>query len=100
MKEIKEHVAKLAANHKSFIIPVMYSDEQALVEWCDHYGVETVEQYEQAAEWESYYDIYKEVYGIRPRWTKWTDHTSEEWAEMNSSLLAEMNSSLLDTSGH
>ncbi|MBV33215.1 MAG: hypothetical protein CMK36_07225 [Porticoccaceae bacterium] len=95
-KEIQDHVAKRAAEHEAkraknpdslWFVPVKYTDPEALAEWCDHYGLGTVEQYEQASEWEAYYDIYKVVNGIRPRWTKWTDHSSDEWVEINQSLL-------------
>ena len=95
-KEIQDHVAERAAGHEAkraknpdslWFVPVKYTDPEALAEWCDHYGLGTVEQYEQASEWEAYYDIYKEVNGIRPRWTKWTDHSSDEWVEINQSLL-------------
>lgn len=95
-KEIQDHVAKRAAEHEAkraknpdslWFVPVKYTDPEALAEWCDHYGLGTVEQYEQASEWEAYYDIYKDANGIRPRWTKWTDHSSDEWVEINQSLL-------------
>jgi len=37
-----------------------------------------------------HYDLYKEVYGIRPRWMLPEDHTVEEWQARINRLLEEV----------
>ena len=53
--------------------------------WAE-YGVHTSEEVDQYLAWEDYVDTYKDVHNIKPRWTGWRDHTSEEWTQMARSL--------------
>ena len=53
----------------------------AVLEHAVSYGVETFAQWEATQQWEVYYDLYKSYKGIRPRWTKWSDHTAQEWSD-------------------
>jgi hypothetical protein len=53
--------------------------------WAE-YGVHTGEEVDQYLAWEDYVDTYKDVHNIKPRWTRWRDHTSEEWTQMARSL--------------
>ena len=47
-----------------------------------HNGVKTPADWDALCAWEDYYDLYKDVEGISPRWTKWSDNTSEGWQEL------------------
>jgi len=85
-EELRQHVAKLAANHTGCFVPIEYEDEDALAHHCEHYGCSTVEEYEATTAWESYFDLHKDAYGHKPRWTKWSDHTAEEWHELIAQL--------------
>lgn len=41
-------------------------------------------------EWEAYYDIYKDVHGISPRWTSYKDRSASEWRESIKALELEI----------
>jgi hypothetical protein len=50
-------------------------------QWAE-YGITTGEEVDQYLAWEDYVDTYKDVHNIKPRWTRWQDHTAEEWTQM------------------
>ena len=56
--------------------------ESDIVDRVVHNGVKTPAQWDALCAWETYYDVHKEVEGIRPRWTKWSEHTAEEWEKL------------------
>lgn len=78
------HVAKLRIRQeessRSFTWVVL-TDRTELERWVSHYGVVTPEDFDAASLWEAYYDDYKSVHGIRPRWTSWKDRTPAEWRD-------------------
>lgn len=49
--------------------------------WAE-YGITTGEELDQYLAFEDYVDTYKDVHNIKPRWTRWQDHTAEEWTQM------------------
>ena len=47
----------------------------------EYYDVRSTEDWDALRAWEEYADVYKDVNGIKPRWTTWKDNTAEEWEE-------------------
>lgn len=53
------------------------AEVESILDW--DINIQSLEDYCAVNEWESYFDSYKDVHGISPRWTHWTDHTLEDW---------------------
>lgn len=51
-----------------------------------HPEITEPEQVDALFAWEEYWDAYKDVHGISPRHTSYTDHTAEEWEALNQKL--------------
>jgi hypothetical protein len=70
-------------------------DEADILHYCEHYTKGerclTPAEWDQAKAWEEYYDAHKSAYGIRPRWTYWSDETAEKWEKMSSDCYAQAN---------
>ena len=78
------HVAKLRIKQEESRCPITWvvlTDSTELERWVSNYGVVTPEDFDAASLWETYYDDYKSVHGIRPRWTSWKDRTPAEWRD-------------------
>ena len=60
--------------------------ESAIVDRVVHNGVKTPAEWDALIAWEEYYDVYKDVEGISPRWTNWREHTAEEWEKLTAAL--------------
>ena len=77
-----ENISELYYLKKLFIESKLEDD---ILFNCEHYTKGerclTPAEWDQAKAWEGYYDAYKEENGISPRWTNWTDHSTEEWNE-------------------
>lgn len=58
-------------------------DIPTFIESAEHYKCQSGYDFEQAMEWESYYDLYKSVYGVRPRWTHYKDKSIYGWQKTN-----------------
>ena len=92
-EELRNHVNAICAKSKAWadaapegeIRGYASYDEDDILFNCDHYTKGerclTPAEWDQAKAWEGYYDAYKEENGISPRWTNWTDHSTEEWNE-------------------
>ena len=44
-----------------------------------HPEITEPEQVDALLEWESYWEVYKDVHNISPRWTSYKDKTAKEW---------------------
>lgn len=40
--------------------------------------------------WEAYWEVYKDCYGISPRWTKYSDFPAEHWQYQIDTMQKEM----------
>lgn len=60
--------------------------EMDIIDRVVHNGVRTPADWDALCAWETYYDLYKDVEGISPRWTKWSEHTAEEWEKLTAAL--------------
>jgi hypothetical protein len=63
-------------------------DVTEILEWSEHTGrmIQSVDDYEAYSLWEVYYDLHKDVYGVKARHTKWFDHDAKGWQEALDSL--------------
>ncbi len=86
-KELLDHVNKLnlkaeewmaSAPEGSYRMAAIYNDK-AIADRVEYNGVRTPADWDALESWSEYYDLYKDHNGISPRWTKWTERTSEEW---------------------
>ena len=97
-KELLDHVNKQNAKSEewmasapegSFRMAAIFT-EKAIADRVKFNGVETPADWDALIAWEEYYDLYKEVEGISPRWTKWSENTAEGWEEEMKSLEEEV----------
>lgn len=56
----------------------------------DALGVHTGDELDRYLAWEGYCDTYKEVRGIKPRWTDWRTATASEWDAKSDDLATEI----------
>ena len=100
-KELLDHVNNICAESKAWAEAAPEGefrgycdyDEADILHYCEHYikgeRCLTPAEWDQAKAWEEYYDAHKAAYGIRPRWTYWSDETTEEWEKMSSDCYAQ-----------
>ena len=100
-EELRNHVNTICAESKAWAEAAPegewrgYSsyDEEDMIRCSEHYTKGerclTPAEWDQAKAWEEYYDAHKAAYGIRPRWTYWSDETTEEWEKMSSDCYAQ-----------
>ena len=48
--------------------------------------IESVEDFEAYSLWEAYYELHKDAYGVKARWTRWTDHDADGWRSKIASI--------------
>ena len=65
----------------------MTIDIPTFIESAEHYECESPYDFYCAMEWEGFYDLYKDVYGVRPRWTHYKDLTLTQWQVQNQILI-------------
>lgn len=102
-EELRNHVNELCAKSKAWAEAAPEGefrgyasyDEQDMISYCEHYTKGerclTPNEWDQAMAWEEYYDAHKAAHGIRPRWTYWSDETTEAWEKMSSDCYAQAN---------
>lgn len=97
-KELLDHVNKLnlkaeewmaAAPEGSYRMAAIY-DDQAIADRVEYNGVKTPADWDALEAWSEYYDLYKDIEGISPRWTKWSENTAEGWEKAMESLEEEV----------
>jgi len=97
-KELLTHVNKqnakaeewmAAASEGEYRMAAIY-DEKSIKDRVEFNGVQTPADWDALIAWEEYYDAYKDVEGISPRWTKWSENTAEGWEEAMKSLEEEV----------
>jgi len=62
----------------------------ALVEDAAHwaeYGITTGDDLDRYLAWCDYVDTFKDVHGIKPRWTSWRDAPASEWEARTADLV-------------
>lgn len=79
---LKHGLKPYETSHKEDVAEV-----EAILDW--DANIQSLEDFCAVNEWESYFDFYKDVHGISPRWTSWTDHTADEWEVLVSNLTAQ-----------
>ena len=101
--ELRNHVNNICAESKAWAEAAPKGemrgycsyDEADILHYCEHYTKGerclTPAEWDQAKAWEEYYDAHKAAYGIRPRWTYWSDETTEIWEKMSSDCYAQAN---------
>jgi hypothetical protein len=102
-EELRNHVNNICAESKAWAKAAAEGemrgycdyDEADILHHCEHYTKGerclTPDEWDQAKAWEEYYDAHKAAYGIRPRWTYWSDETTEAWEKMSSDCYAQAN---------
>jgi hypothetical protein len=102
-EELRNHVNTICAESKAWAEAAAEGemrgycdyDEADILHHCEHYTKGerclTPDEWDQAKAWEEYYDAHKAAYGIRPRWTYWSDETTEAWEKMSSDCYAQAN---------
>lgn len=102
-KELIDHVNNICAESKAWAEAAPegdwrgYSsyDEDDMIRHSEHYTKGerslTPAEWDQTKAWEVYSDAHKSAYGIRPRWTWWTDETTERWESLSSDCYAQAN---------
>ena len=102
-KELIDHVNNICAESKAWAEAAPegdwrgYSsyDEDDMIRHSEHYSKGerslTPAEWDQTKAWEVYSDAHKSAYGIRPRWTWWTDETTERWESLSSDCYAQAN---------
>jgi hypothetical protein len=100
-EELRNHVNNICAESKAWAEAAAEGemrgycdyDEADILHHCEHYTKGerclTPDEWDQAKAWEEYYDAHKAAYGIRPRWTYWSDETTEMWEKMSSDCYAQ-----------
>ena len=70
-------------------------DEEDMLSHSKHYTKGerclTPAEWDQTKAWEEYYDAFKSAEGIRPRWTDWTEETTERWERLADECYAKAN---------
>ena len=101
--ELRNHVNTICAESKAWAEAAPKGemrgycsyDEADMIFYCEHYTkgerCMTPAEWDQAQAWAEYSDAHKAAYGIRPRWTYWSDETTEEWEKMSSDCYAQAN---------
>ena len=99
--ELRNHVNTICAESKAWAEAAPKGemrgycsyDEADILHYCEHYTrgerCLTPAEWDQTKAWEEYYDAHKSAYGIRPRWTWWTDETTERWESFISDCYAQ-----------
>ena len=99
--ELRNHVNTICAESKAWAEAAPKGemrgycsyDEADILHYCEHYTrgerCLTPAEWDQTKAWEEYYDAHKSAYGIRPRWTWWTDETTERWESFSSDCYAQ-----------
>jgi len=102
-EDLRNHVNEICAESKAWAEAAPEGeyrgyasyDEADILHYCEHYTKGerclTPAEWDQAKAWEEYYDAHKSAYGIRPRWTYWSDETAEKWEKMSSDCYAQAN---------
>ena len=102
-EDLRNHVNEICAESKAWAEAAPKGeyrgyasyDEADILHYCEHYTKGerclTPAEWDQAKAWEEYYDAHKSAYGIRPRWTYWSDETAEKWEKMSSDCYAQAN---------
>jgi hypothetical protein len=75
---VKAEAWMAEAPEGSFRMAAIY-DERDIEDRVKYNGVKTPADWDALSAWEDFYDLYKDVEGISPRWTKWSDNTAENW---------------------
>ena len=76
-KAINQETAEwIAADPTSRGGGMLVTDE---AHWSE-YGITTGPQLDAYLAWNDYVDTYKDIHGIKPRWTSWEDDTAVGWA--------------------
>ena len=101
--ELRNHVNNICAKSKAWAEAAPEGelrgyasyDEADMIFYCEHYTkgerCMTPAEWDQAQAWAEYSDAHKSAYGIRPRWTYWSDETAEKWEKMSSDCYAQAN---------
>jgi len=63
-----------------------------IIEWSENSGrtIESLEDFEAYNLWEVYFDMHKDVYGVKARHTHWHDHDAEGWQDAINSLSSQL----------
>lgn len=85
-KSVKQAVVKYVVRY-NMRDSWMTIDIPTFIESAEHYECESSDDFHRAMEWEGFYDLYKYVYGVRPRWTYYKDLTLEQWQVKNKILI-------------
>ena len=100
-EELRNHVNTICAESKAWAEAAPEGemrgycvyDEADILHYCEHYTKGerclTPAEWDQTKAWEHYYDAHKAAYGIRPRWTYWSDETTETWEKMSDDCYAQ-----------
>ena len=61
-----------------------------IIEWSKNSGrmIESLEDFKAYTLWEAYFDLHKDVHGVKARHTHWFDHDSNGWRKAIDSLTA------------
>ena len=102
-EELRNHVNTICAESKAWAEAAPEGDwrgycsydEEDMLRHSEHYTKGerclTPDEWDQTKAWECYNDAHKSAYGIRPRWTYWSDETTEAWEKMSSDCYAQAN---------
>lgn len=59
------------------------------VAYAEEYGLKTIEDWDQFWAHQTYVDAYKVIHGVKARWTRREEHSSEEWLAMTRKLYSD-----------
>ena len=102
-EELRNHVNTICAESKAWAEAAPEGDwrgycsydEEDMLRHSEHYTKGerclTPDEWDQTKAWECYNDAHKSEHGIRPRWTYWSDETTEEWERLSSECYAKAN---------
>jgi len=63
-----------------------FADDVAVAE---EYGLKTIEDWKQFWAHQTYVDAHKDIHGVKARWTRREEHSSEEWLAMTRKLYSD-----------
>lgn len=63
-----------------------------IIEWSKNSGrtIESLEDFEAYTRWEAYFDLHKDVHGVKARHTHWFDHDAKGWQDALDSLSSQL----------
>jgi hypothetical protein len=67
-------------------IPVEEDVEDTLQVLDAEIGLNSVADFEAYSLWEAYYELHKDAYGVKARWSRWYDHDADGWRKKIASI--------------